>query len=287
MKKTISLLLALVMCLFLCACSGGKDTPEITETPATTQNTAPVETKPQYTTVEITIENWQDYFEFAHFYIPHMNAFGEVEGFGFETRLYLKDGYQANDVNIAIEYSNVMESVAYEANPENGTITFGEPDGKLWGVTKQTEDVAITSLPYCFPTAGGRSETSVIIQTNYEVLRIQGTINITTGEGSNYKEIFEGEMEIDLPAAEDPDLMYVPYIGKWVASNGDTVIIHEDGTLIYNDTEYSPEYINIYGGVGVALQDVGEVFVWGLADKFGEGVMISDRDGRQFILQVE
>ena len=31
MKKTLSLLLALVMCLSLCACRGGKDTPETTE----------------------------------------------------------------------------------------------------------------------------------------------------------------------------------------------------------------------------------------------------------------
>ena len=180
-----------------------------------------------------------------------------------------------------------MESVAYEINHENGTITFGEPDGELWGVTKETADVAITSLPYCFPTASGHSETSVIIQTNYEVLRIQGTISITSSEGSNYKEVFEGEKIIDLPIAEDPDLIYVPYIGKWVCSNGDTVIINEDGTLIYNDTEYSPEYIKVYGGVGVALQDVGDLFVWGLTEKFGEGVMVSDRDGRKFILEVE
>ena len=33
MKKAISLLLALVMCLSLCACGGGSDTPETTEAP--------------------------------------------------------------------------------------------------------------------------------------------------------------------------------------------------------------------------------------------------------------
>lgn len=36
MKKTISLLLALVMCLSLCACGGGNDTPETTEAPTET-----------------------------------------------------------------------------------------------------------------------------------------------------------------------------------------------------------------------------------------------------------
>lgn len=38
MKKTISLLLALVMCLSLCACSGGNDAPETTEEPKTNLN---------------------------------------------------------------------------------------------------------------------------------------------------------------------------------------------------------------------------------------------------------
>ena len=36
MKKTISLLLALVMCLSLCACGGGNDVPETTEAPTET-----------------------------------------------------------------------------------------------------------------------------------------------------------------------------------------------------------------------------------------------------------
>ena len=42
MKKSISLLLALVMCLSLCACGGGNDTPETTEAP--TETTAPENT---------------------------------------------------------------------------------------------------------------------------------------------------------------------------------------------------------------------------------------------------
>ena len=37
MKKTISMLLALVLCLSLCACGGGNETPNTTETPETTE----------------------------------------------------------------------------------------------------------------------------------------------------------------------------------------------------------------------------------------------------------
>ena len=43
MKKAISLILALAMCLSLCACGGGNDTPETTEAP--TETTAPEEDK--------------------------------------------------------------------------------------------------------------------------------------------------------------------------------------------------------------------------------------------------
>ena len=50
MKKAISLLLALVMCLSLCACGGGNDTPKTTE--------APTETTPDYTE-ELTFGLWK------------------------------------------------------------------------------------------------------------------------------------------------------------------------------------------------------------------------------------
>ncbi len=43
MKKIISMLLALALCLSLCACGGGSDTPETTEAP--TKTTAPEEIK--------------------------------------------------------------------------------------------------------------------------------------------------------------------------------------------------------------------------------------------------
>ena len=42
MKKAVSIILALVLCLSLCACGGGNDTPETTEAP--TETTAPEST---------------------------------------------------------------------------------------------------------------------------------------------------------------------------------------------------------------------------------------------------
>ncbi len=43
MKRTISLIMALVLCLLMCACGGGNDTLDTTETP--TETTAPTETE--------------------------------------------------------------------------------------------------------------------------------------------------------------------------------------------------------------------------------------------------
>ena len=57
MKKTIALLMVLALCLSLCACGGGNNVPETIETPTTTE--------PQYEIVEITMDNWQEYFEFV------------------------------------------------------------------------------------------------------------------------------------------------------------------------------------------------------------------------------
>ena len=105
---------------------------------------------------------------------------------------------------------------------------------------------------------------------------------------------------------EQGESLYMPYIGKWVCSDGYYVIVNENGTVVYNDVEYTPEYF-VYGdGVAVYLEDAeytyyagmdengevyitakGCVFVWGLTEQFGEGVMVGDHDGRHFALQAE
>ncbi len=113
--------------------------------------------------------------------------------------------------------------------------------------------------------------------------------------------IEEPTTEATQPTEEEVEALYTPYIGKWVCSDDYYVIVNEDGTIVYNDAEYTPEYI-VYGdGVAAVLYDApytyqggtetvtakGCVFVWGLTERFGEGVMVGDHDGRHFILQTE
>jgi len=106
--------------------------------------------------------------------------------------------------------------------------------------------------------------------------------------------------EESIESSQEPAL-YLPYIGKWVCSDDYYVIVNEDGSIIYNGEEFTPEYF-VYGdGIGAAVYDAtytyrggietftgkGCVFVWGLTERFGEGVMVGDHDGRHFILQTE
>ena len=109
MKKLFTLILALVMVLSLAACGGDNNTvagentnptnntTETTNattegTQATTENTTPSNTEPPATTppattppattpvsVDLTIENWGDYFEFTPNILIEENSFGEFQ----------------------------------------------------------------------------------------------------------------------------------------------------------------------------------------------------------------
>ena len=106
MKKATSLLLALILCLSLCACGSGNNVPETTETPTITE--------PQYTTVEITIDNWQDYFEIVSIDDWHLNGFGESEGYSNYYKLKLRDEYKEKVKCDALGYiHNVILTVEF------------------------------------------------------------------------------------------------------------------------------------------------------------------------------
>lgn len=109
MKKALSLLLALVMCLSLCACGkdetianpyekysalfdmleAGKyedahgyidDLADTTEPSITEPSVSePSESEPALTTIEINQDNWDQYFEFKPYISNKENSFGEFE----------------------------------------------------------------------------------------------------------------------------------------------------------------------------------------------------------------
>ena len=206
MKKIIALLLALVMCLSLCACGGGNDTPETTEAPTapptteapttlpTTEVFAPTETEPQYTSVEITMENWENYFEYNLTVSPRMNAFGEVETLCPVMSFCLKDEWASitTDIDVAIEYNAIdTYSCMFSYNVDTGEFVVGEKiedmnSGGLWGRTTTIDETDIEEGAWLFGTSiPGRAEVegniAKILGSMYatiEILRIQGTITV-------------------------------------------------------------------------------------------------------------
>ena len=125
MKKLIALLLAVMMCLSLAACGNSKveanadnsqeqDTEISQQDEEQTENTADeseqVEEEPQEQTIEITLDNWQEYFEIRpNTHGALYDSFGEFERLDYVNwAMFLK-----NDVadkvteleDLAIEYS--------------------------------------------------------------------------------------------------------------------------------------------------------------------------------------
>ena len=142
MKKAISLLLALMLCLSLCACGGSNEmpeaqvstdpatTPEATE-PATTEATEPEESEPAPVCVEITLENWQDYFELREYTEFVENGFGEIDDAKTHWSVVSKDGYTVDEENcdVTFEFTYDEESVVATINTETKTVVYGEATG--------------------------------------------------------------------------------------------------------------------------------------------------------------
>lgn len=108
MKKRFALLLAAVMCLSLCACGGG------------TQETE---------TIEITTENWQDYFEVKLAATVYKNAFGEIDTCFAYHYVYLKREYRDKlvDADVAFGWSSDGYGLCvFTHNLETGALSCSE-----------------------------------------------------------------------------------------------------------------------------------------------------------------
>ena len=108
MKKAISLLLALVLCLSLCACG--------TKTG----------------TIEITLDNWQQYFEIQEIINWHEDEFGDTSSLWVRYVLCVKAEYADRIVleesDVAVEYIKYEQTVPVTIDFANKEYVFGNVD---------------------------------------------------------------------------------------------------------------------------------------------------------------
>ena len=199
MKKTISMLLALAMCLTLCACGGGNDTPKTeniqSTNPASTQsNTNKAE--PTNITIDITLDNWQEYFDFEMGLREAQNDFGELSCLWSSLKFAVKDEWKekATTVDVVVEYSlsegywcvftyNTDTGEFEVSNPENnekiythtGTFTKDSIDNDLLGPTS----VYLKTNPSTFTLSENVATIEGETFDKLEIVRIQGTLTIS------------------------------------------------------------------------------------------------------------
>ncbi len=155
MKKILALLLVLAMCLSLAACDGSDDDAkrikkykerieeledQLAERDAEidrllakyegggSENTDSKPIDPNFETVEITLDNWQDYFEMREYHKFTRNGFGEHAGVQTYYALVNKDGLvvDVDQSNVTFEFTCYIEMKSYTVDVENQTMIYGD-----------------------------------------------------------------------------------------------------------------------------------------------------------------
>lgn len=149
------------------------DMEETANTEAVTE-----EEEPEVEAIEITLDNWQEYFEIVERDKVIKNAFDEITDVVRVWDIVLKDGFEMveYDTSIAIEYSTIYERRYYEIDKENGTLTIGErsedrkfSDSSTGKISRREKELTGTvSL----------SDKILTFPTDLQIVRIQGTLYI-------------------------------------------------------------------------------------------------------------
>ena len=108
MKKWIALLLAAVLYLSLAACGDSKaqdNSPQDTDEPSNTELTEQ--------TVEITLDNWQDYFEFRPDVHVLKDSYNEIQGIQVLYKFFPKEAIAENIVDVGERDDRIVFDVQY------------------------------------------------------------------------------------------------------------------------------------------------------------------------------
>lgn len=141
-----------------------------------------------FTAVEISMDNWQEYFEYKETHAFSENAFGEIELFRLSNYLLNKDDIviYSGLSDVAVEYTYTYSERELTLDTEARTYTLGEIKDQEEEETTVISMDQLWSLEdaYQYGLAIGGGQTSELTgDTMYysafgEILRIQGTIYI-------------------------------------------------------------------------------------------------------------
>lgn len=132
------------------------------------------------TTVEITIDNWQDYFELEERFVTIRNDFDEIVYIYKDYFIVLKDNYElvGDDTSIAVEFNYVDEWRFVETDKEGETLTIGElvPDEE--NNEKNGCTTTITTSETQLINALEVKDEMQTIPTNFEIVRFKGSMTV-------------------------------------------------------------------------------------------------------------
>lgn len=167
MRKLLSLLLTVVLCLSLTACGNDTDDAQrikkykerieeledllaerdaeidrlLAKYEGGSANTTTKPVDPDFEMVEITLDNWQDYFEMREYHKFEQNGFGEYAGVTTYFSLVNKDGLvlDISQCNVTFEFTAYIEVKPYTVDVENQTVLYGDTtDTRIVGPTVET-----------------------------------------------------------------------------------------------------------------------------------------------------
>lgn len=164
--------------------------PATGDIPAAAETTAPTPKNPGTDKIEVTSENFLDYFEYTIDYDFRENAFGEVERVWAMEYIRLKEEYvprliSGNEIAVELAYHRVWskgtldyENKTFIPNGEYEPSSFGEGLTKVFELSQSYGSNTLEhALGFATPAADGSEAFRVAIID--EVLRARGTLCLT------------------------------------------------------------------------------------------------------------
>ena len=203
MKKVLSLLLALILLVSFSACGGRSEnvTSVASSTESSQSNVSSDEPSSSSDvssasdiqndsktpeTIEITLDNWNEYIEFATRYVPSINGFDEIDSVNYFFDIRLKEEYlealDSNNSSVTVELS-FARGTQYGAFSEDYSAFTADGEYVKWEGAEKTEvyELGMTGYGFaaCYTLASADFENNSFgpfYPSEEVVLRISGTI---------------------------------------------------------------------------------------------------------------